>query len=97
MANKTPKTNSLYHELFNEYKLYEKFDSGVKCQENFNAMWAEAKNRFKQDRQELEQWAQEKINEYQKKRTVKKFSSILTFLSPPPTNVSRNLFSKKAV
>ena len=95
MANKALKTNSLYHKLFNEYKLFENFNSGVKCQESFNDMWAEAKNQFKNDRQQLEQWVEEKIIDYQKKRTIKKSSSILTFLSRPRAFVSRGLSSKK--
>lgn len=95
MANKASKNNSLYHKLFNEYKLFENFDSGVECQESFNDMWAEAKNQFVNDRQQLEQWAEEKIIEYQKKRTIKKSSSILTFLSRPRADVSHSLSSKK--
>ena len=94
--NKQPsKANSLYQTLFNEYKLCENFTSGTQCQETFNVMWAEAKNRFQKNKTGLEQWAQEKILAYQQKRSLKKSTSIVKFLSPCGTdvNIYNNLYN----
>ena len=73
--------NSIYQELFREYKLHEIYSSGTKCQENFNNMWRENKRRLNNNKTEFDKWAQEKILEYKQKTCVKKSSSILSFFS----------------
>lgn len=88
MSNRASQANSLYQKLFIEFKLNESHNSGTKCQEDFNTVWIEAKQRFNNDKVELERWAMEKIKEYQQKRCIKKSASILTFFSPRTVDVN---------
>lgn len=90
MENRVSQANSLYQKLFAEFKLFESFENGTECQESFNVMWADAKNQFKFNKAGLEKWAREKILAYQQKRSIKKSSSILTFLLPRGADVSNN-------
>lgn len=78
---------SLYSELFEQFRLLNEKKTGSKAQQEFNAIWGEAKAKCS-SKDELAKFAKKLLAEYRQKNSARKSSNILYYYTAANKQVS---------
>lgn len=79
---------SLYNELFKQYRLLYDTKIGLKAQQDFNDIWAEAKAKHV-TKDELIKFAKSLLADYRQRNSARKSSNILYYYTAASKQVSK--------
>lgn len=79
---------SLYNELFKQYRLLCDTKTGLKAQQEFNDIWAEAKSKYV-TKDELTKFAKNLLADYRQRNSARKSSNILYYYTVASKEVSK--------